>query len=243
MNVVILAAGQGKRMHSDLPKVLHPLAGRPLLAHVDRHRAQPRARRRSASSTAMAASACARRIDRARPDLGEAGAAARHRPCAGAGAAAPESASVPTLVLYGDVPLTRAQTLQALCQAAGKGVALLTVELDDPHGYGRIVRSRGSDQAHRRGKGRDRGRARAARNQHRHHGAADRAAESLARRPEQQERAERVLPHRRGRGRGGGQGAGQLGAAWRGLGNPGRQQQGAAGRTRAHLPAQTSPPR
>jgi bifunctional UDP-N-acetylglucosamine pyrophosphorylase/glucosamine-1-phosphate N-acetyltransferase len=34
MNVVILAAGQGKRMHSDLPKVLHPLAGRPLLAHV-----------------------------------------------------------------------------------------------------------------------------------------------------------------------------------------------------------------
>jgi bifunctional UDP-N-acetylglucosamine pyrophosphorylase/glucosamine-1-phosphate N-acetyltransferase len=50
---------------------------------------------------------------------------------------------VPTLVLYGDVPLTRAQTLQDLCRVAGKGVALLTIELDDPHGYGRIVRSRG----------------------------------------------------------------------------------------------------
>jgi bifunctional UDP-N-acetylglucosamine pyrophosphorylase/glucosamine-1-phosphate N-acetyltransferase len=47
-------------------------------------------------------------------------------------------------VLYGDVPLTRAETLQALCRAAGKGVALLTVELEDPQGYGRIIRSRGA---------------------------------------------------------------------------------------------------
>ena len=47
-------------------------------------------------------------------------------------------------MLYGDVPSIRAETLKTLRQAAGKGLALLTVELDDPHGYGRIVRSRGS---------------------------------------------------------------------------------------------------
>jgi len=51
---------------------------------------------------------------------------------------------VSTLVLYGDAPLIRAETLRSLCRAAGKGVALLTVELDDPHGYGRIIRSRGA---------------------------------------------------------------------------------------------------
>jgi bifunctional UDP-N-acetylglucosamine pyrophosphorylase / glucosamine-1-phosphate N-acetyltransferase len=50
----------------------------------------------------------------------------------------------PTLVLYGDVPLIRADTLRSLCEAAGRGVALLTVELEDPHGYGRIIRSRGA---------------------------------------------------------------------------------------------------
>jgi len=52
--------------------------------------------------------------------------------------------SVPTLVLYGDVPLIRAATLKRLCAAAGAGMAVLTVELDNPHGYGRIVREGGA---------------------------------------------------------------------------------------------------
>jgi len=54
------------------------------------------------------------------------------------------SADAQTLVLYGDVPLTRADTLRSMTAAAGDGVALLTVTLDDPTGYGRIVRDGGA---------------------------------------------------------------------------------------------------
>src|SRR4030065_641259 len=53
-------------------------------------------------------------------------------------------AGVPTLILYGDVPLIRAATLKRLCAAAGAGMAVLTVELDDPQGYGRVVRGGGA---------------------------------------------------------------------------------------------------
>jgi bifunctional UDP-N-acetylglucosamine pyrophosphorylase/glucosamine-1-phosphate N-acetyltransferase len=142
MNVVILAAGLGKRMQSDLPKVLHPLAGRPLLAHVV---------------------ATARSLDpglicvvygyggeRVRAALGQDDLVwAKQEPQLGTGHALAQALpyldpKVHTLVLYGDVPLIRADTLRSLCKAAGKGLALLTVELDDPHGYGRIIRSRGA---------------------------------------------------------------------------------------------------
>ncbi|MBE0621002.1 MAG: bifunctional UDP-N-acetylglucosamine diphosphorylase/glucosamine-1-phosphate N-acetyltransferase GlmU [Burkholderiales bacterium] len=141
MNVVILAAGQGKRMHSDLPKVLHPLAGRPLLAHVI-----------ATARTLIPGVICivyghgGERVREAivDPDL----VWAKQEPQLGTGHALAQAlphlnTKVPTMVLYGDVPLTRAQTLLDLYRAAGKGVALLTIELDDPHGYGRIVRSRG----------------------------------------------------------------------------------------------------
>ena len=142
MNVVILAAGQGKRMHSDLPKVLHPLAGRPLLAHVI---ATARSLEPGVICIVYGHGGEAVRDALAQPGL----AWAKQEPQLGTGHALAQALphlnlKVPTLVLYGDVPLTRAHTLQALCQAAGKGVALLTVELDDPQGYGRIVRSRGS---------------------------------------------------------------------------------------------------
>jgi bifunctional UDP-N-acetylglucosamine pyrophosphorylase/glucosamine-1-phosphate N-acetyltransferase len=142
MNVVILAAGQGTRMHSDLPKVLHPLAGRPLLAHVI---ATARSLKPGVICIVYGHGGERVRETIAQPDL----VWARQEPQLGTGHALAQALphlnpKTPTLVLYGDVPLIRAETLKTLAQAAGKGVALLTVELDDAHGYGRIVRSRGA---------------------------------------------------------------------------------------------------
>ena len=142
MNVVILAAGLGKRMHSDLPKVLHPLAGKPLLAHVV-------ATARSLKP-GLICIVYGHGGERVRAALGQDDLIwAKQEPQLGTGHALAQALphlnpKVPTLVLYGDVPLIRAETLRSLCRAAGKGVALLTVELDDPHGYGRIIRSRGA---------------------------------------------------------------------------------------------------
>ena len=140
MNVVILAAGQGKRMHSDLPKVLHPLAGKPLLAHVIHT-----ARQLGAARICVVYGHGGERVREAldAPDL----VWAKQEPQLGTGHAVllalPQIAvsSAPTLVLYGDVPLTRAATLQALLDAAGDdALGLLTAHLDNPRGYGRIVR-------------------------------------------------------------------------------------------------------
>ena len=141
MNVVILAAGQGKRMHSDLPKVLHPLAGKPLLAHVI-------ATARSLEPGVICV-VYGHGGESVRTALDQPGLIwVRQEPQLGTGHALAQALphlnpKAPTLVLYGDVPLTRAQTLRELHSAAGKGMALLTIELDDPQGYGRIVRSRG----------------------------------------------------------------------------------------------------
>lgn len=140
LSVVILAAGQGKRMRSDLPKVLQPLAGRPLLAHV--------------IETAQAIGPAAIHVvyghggDRVRAALAEAPVTwvlqAEQRGTGHAVAQAmPQVGDQDlVLVLYGDVPLIRADTLRQLVALAGpKRVALLTMALDDPTGYGRIVRS------------------------------------------------------------------------------------------------------
>ena len=139
LSVVILAAGQGKRMKSDLPKVLQPLAGRPLLSHVV---------------------GCARELgpdaihvvyghggERVREALASAPVnwvlqAEQH----GTGHAVMQAApSIPddhtVLVLYGDVPLTQPATLRALLERAGEAnLALLSVRLPDPTGYGRVLR-------------------------------------------------------------------------------------------------------
>jgi bifunctional UDP-N-acetylglucosamine pyrophosphorylase/glucosamine-1-phosphate N-acetyltransferase len=138
MNVVILAAGQGKRMRSDLPKVLHAIAGKPMLAHVlDTARAL-----RPARIVVVYGHGGERVKDALQADDV---AWAKQEPQLGTGhallQALPHLApALPTLVLYGDVPLTRIETLRHLAEVAGNALALLTVRLDDPRGYGRIVR-------------------------------------------------------------------------------------------------------
>ncbi len=142
MNVVILAAGMGKRMQSDLPKVLHALAGKPLLSHVI-----DTARTLSPSTCCViyghGGDAVPTRL--AAADLRF----VLQQPQLGTGHAVMQAVpqlddAAPTLVLYGDVPLTTASTLQALVAKAGTDkLAVLTVDLDDPTGYGRIVRENG----------------------------------------------------------------------------------------------------
>jgi bifunctional UDP-N-acetylglucosamine pyrophosphorylase/glucosamine-1-phosphate N-acetyltransferase len=142
MNVVILAAGQGKRMRSDLPKVLHPIAGKPLLAHVLDTARQLGAARicvvyghgGEQVRTALAADDIT--WVKQEPQLGTGHAVLQALPHL--------DPAAPTLVLYGDVPLTRRETLsQLLALGADGALALLTVVLDKPKGYGRIVRGDG----------------------------------------------------------------------------------------------------
>ena len=139
MNIVVLAAGAGKRMRSALPKVLHPLAGRPLLSHVIET-----ARMLSPTRIVVVVGHGGEAVQQAvaAPDIKF---AVQHEQL-GTGHAVQQALPLldpaqPTLVLYGDVPLTKASTLKRLVDAAVDGrYGLLTVTLDDPHGYGRIVR-------------------------------------------------------------------------------------------------------
>jgi bifunctional UDP-N-acetylglucosamine pyrophosphorylase/glucosamine-1-phosphate N-acetyltransferase len=142
LKVVILAAGQGKRMRSDLPKVLQPIAGKPMLAHVlDSARALVPTQicvvyghGGEQVRTALDASDLAWALQE--PQLGTGHAVLQALPHLDA------LPPAPTLVLYGDVPLIRATTLRRLIEAAGDTkLALLTAHLDNPHGYGRIVRA------------------------------------------------------------------------------------------------------
>ena len=139
LSVVILAAGQGKRMHSDLPKVLQPLAGRALLDHVLE---------------------CARALDAAAVNVvyGHGGEQVREAFAnqslgwslqaeqKGTGHAVMQAMpSIPddhqVLVLCGDVPLIRADTLRSLLARAGEhSLVILSVMLEDPSGYGRVLR-------------------------------------------------------------------------------------------------------
>ncbi len=143
LDVVVLAAGQGKRMRSDLPKVLQPIAGKPMLAHVI-----DTARQLGPRKICVVYGHGGERVRSAfdAPDL----LWARQEPQLGTGHAVlqalpqlekVDAGKTALLVLYGDVPLIRAKTLQRLVAAAGDDkLALLTACLDDPHGYGRIVR-------------------------------------------------------------------------------------------------------
>ncbi|MBM5574392.1 bifunctional UDP-N-acetylglucosamine diphosphorylase/glucosamine-1-phosphate N-acetyltransferase GlmU [Deefgea sp. CFH1-16] len=140
LNVVILAAGQGKRMYSSLPKVLHRLAGKPLVQHVidTARQLQPQkmvivyghggeqVQKQLAEQTDLAWACQAEQ-------LGTGHALAQ---------GVPQCVGGITLMLYGDVPLTRLATIQALLAASSDGkVGILTDILDDATGYGRIVRN------------------------------------------------------------------------------------------------------
>jgi bifunctional UDP-N-acetylglucosamine pyrophosphorylase/glucosamine-1-phosphate N-acetyltransferase len=139
LSVVILAAGQGKRMASDLPKVLQPLAGRPLLEHVV---ATARALGPAAIHVVYGHGGERVRTAFAGTDLRWALQAEQK----GTGHALMQAMpGVPEgdvlLVLYGDVPLIRARTLEGLVARAGEaGLALLSARLPDPAGYGRVIR-------------------------------------------------------------------------------------------------------
>lgn len=143
MNVhaVILAAGQGTRMRSSLPKVLHRVAGMPMLGHViaAAHAADVRHCHVVLGHGAEAVQDWLRTQNADAIDtvlqseqLGTAHAVLQALPNV------PDDALV--VVLYGDVPLIAASTLQRLAQAATAGLALVTAQLEQPRGYGRILR-------------------------------------------------------------------------------------------------------
>lgn len=139
LDVVILAAGQGKRMHSALPKALHQLAGRPLVAHV-LTTVRSLAPRAIAVVVGYGAEAVEREL--AAPDL----VFVRQEPPRGTGDAARVAlAALPsdgvTLVGLGDVPLVSAEALAGVAEIAqGGAVALLSARVSKPFGLGRVIR-------------------------------------------------------------------------------------------------------
>ena len=145
VDVVIMAAGKGTRMKSKLPKVLHCLAGRPLIRHV-----LDTASGLGARSAVLVTGHGAEAVEAA---CGAAGGLAlklhfvRQQPQLGTGHAVQQAVPVlpddgVVVVLSGDVPLTEADTLRGLIGlCGGSKLALLTLALDEPSGYGRIVRS------------------------------------------------------------------------------------------------------
>jgi bifunctional UDP-N-acetylglucosamine pyrophosphorylase/glucosamine-1-phosphate N-acetyltransferase len=151
MNVVILAAGMGKRMQSALPKVLHPVAGKALLSHViDTARSLSPAKLCVIYGHGGAAVLAS--LDKHKAVPGTEISAALQEPQLGTGHAVQQALphldeDQPTLVLYGDVPLTSAASLKRLAEAAGQDkLAILTVVQDNPFGLGRIVRVGGAIQ-------------------------------------------------------------------------------------------------
>jgi bifunctional UDP-N-acetylglucosamine pyrophosphorylase/glucosamine-1-phosphate N-acetyltransferase len=149
VDVVIMAAGKGTRMKSRLPKVLHRLAGRALVQHVVDAATALHAR----SAVVITGHGAAEVEAALTPPAGTAAGLhlnfVRQEPQFGTGHAVQQA--VPVLaddgivvVLSGDVPLTRVDTLQALIAVcAGSRLALLTIDFADPTGYGRIVRTDG----------------------------------------------------------------------------------------------------
>ncbi|PUE53964.1 bifunctional UDP-N-acetylglucosamine diphosphorylase/glucosamine-1-phosphate N-acetyltransferase GlmU [Limnohabitans parvus] len=150
IDVVVMAAGKGTRMKSRLPKVLQRLAGVPLVQHVLNTAAQLNAR--------SAVVITGHGADQVEPVLLAPGQVlsvqcVRQEPQLGTGHAVQQAVPVladdgVVVVLSGDVPLTQADTLQALiAQCGGNQLALLTIDFSDPTGYGRIVRKGEAVQA------------------------------------------------------------------------------------------------
>ena len=144
INVVILAAGQGKRMHSRLPKVLQPLAGKPMIEHVLDTVA-------TLEAVAKTTVVVGHEAEAVKESLKERSALhfVLQEPQLGTGHALQQAlpeldmSAEQTLVLLGDVPLIQNETISRLTSAAGDGMALLTTVLRNPTGYGRILRQKG----------------------------------------------------------------------------------------------------
>ena len=144
---IVLAAGEGKRMNSDLPKVLHEVGGAPLLAHVG-----SAAREAGVDRTVVVVGKGA---DLVRTRFGDRGwEFVEQTERLGTGDAVRrakaqlEGFDGDVLVLAGDIPLIRGETLRTLRERhreAGAAVTVLTARIPDPKGYGRIVRSPGGD--------------------------------------------------------------------------------------------------
>ena len=145
LEILVLAAGVGKRMRSSLPKVLQPLAGRPLLAHVLATARELSPRKvivvHGHGAEAVRQAFNGENVEWVLQDeqLGTAHAVMQAMPRV--------SPDADVLILYGDVPLTRAATLKRLLAAADDGLAVLTAEPADPAAYGRIVRDGGGGVA------------------------------------------------------------------------------------------------
>ena len=138
LNIVILAAGKGTRMYSQMPKVLHEIGGMPMLARV----IDTAAALKPAQICVVIGHGKEQVLNTIKRDV----IWAEQTEQLGTGHAVktalphlPQNGR--TLVLYGDVPLTDTATLQTLLDAAGDGVGLLTDVLPDPTGYGRIIRN------------------------------------------------------------------------------------------------------
>ena len=139
VSIIVLAAGQGKRMHSALPKVLQPLAGRPLLQHVIDTSVMIGAEDicvvygHGGDAVPAAFEGQELRWALQAQQLGTGHAVAQAMPDT------PDENLV--LILYGDVPLLRVETLLRMLDVCGDNdCAVLTVDMEDPYGYGRIVR-------------------------------------------------------------------------------------------------------
>jgi len=143
LTVIVLAAGQGTRMRSDLAKVLQPLAGRPLLAHV-----LEKIEALSADETRVVYGHGGEQVRDAFQDVDLSWHLQAEQ--LGTGHAVQQAvAGIPAdhlvMILCGDVPQITEVSLQALRTAAADGMALLTVTLEDPSGYGRVIRNAAGD--------------------------------------------------------------------------------------------------
>ena len=142
LNIVILAAGKGTRMYSEKPKVLHALAGKPLIQHVLDCATELKPRYicvvygHGGEAVPKAMQQYAARFVIQEPQLGTGHALQQAMPHL--------DDDSQTMVLYGDVPLIQHSTLHQMAQA-GNGLVLLTVHLANPSGYGRIVRDAQGD--------------------------------------------------------------------------------------------------
>jgi len=139
LDIVILAAGQGTRMRSSLPKVLHPVAGKPMLGHVID---TARTLHPDSIQVVVGHGADLVRQSLQADDLYFVTQAEQLGTGHAVAQAMPELSADKVMILYGDVPLIQQTTLERLLNESGpECLALLTVRLEDPTGYGRIIRN------------------------------------------------------------------------------------------------------